>query len=89
MSDWIIKRELIEDIKKNMPQGDTRGVFLAIVDNQPTIEAVPVVEGEWISDKCGIYYCSNCYSEAYWDTDYGQQLFNYCPECGARMKGGK
>lgn len=29
------------------------------------------------------YICSACGSEAYWDTDYGQQLFDYCPYCGA------
>ena len=29
-----------------------------------------------------IYICSACGNEAYWDTDYGQQLFDYCPYCG-------
>ena len=29
------------------------------------------------------WYCSICNEEAYWDTDYGQQLFDYCPHCGA------
>ena len=32
-------------------------------------------------------YCSECHNEAYWDTDYGQQLFDYCPNCGAYMRG--
>jgi hypothetical protein len=63
----------------------------------PTIDAVPVVCGEWkrgreflsyprvpfIGDA---YYCSNCEEEAYWDTDYGQQLFGFCPNCGAKME---
>ena len=31
------------------------------------------------------FYCTNCTSEAYWDTDYGQQLFEYCPYCGFHM----
>ena len=34
----------------------------------------------------GEKYCSVCYKEAYFDADYGQQLFNYCPNCGAEMK---
>ena len=63
-------------------------------------DVVPVVHGKWIYGKdipeqerkkhpykylpeC--FYCSECYTEAYWDTDYGQQLFNYCPDCGAEM----
>ena len=70
--------------------------YLYVIDYAPTIDAVPVVRGEWkrgrefptyprvpfIGDA---YYCSNCEGEAYWDTDYGQQLFNYCPNCGAKM----
>lgn len=48
----------------------------------------PVKRGRWfhINDE-GIVYCSECNNEAYWDTDYGQQLFDYCPYCGARMDG--
>jgi hypothetical protein len=68
-----------------------------LINEQPTIDAVPVVRGEWkrgrefssyprvpfIGDA---YYCSNCEEEAYWDTDYGQQLFGFCPNCGAKME---
>lgn len=31
--------------------------------------------------------CSRCGEEAYWDSDYGQQLFDFCPYCGAKMEG--
>lgn len=44
--------------------------------------------GKWIKGKNSFYYCSSCNHEAYWDTDYGQQLFDYCPYCGARMENG-
>lgn len=50
---------------------------------------IPNERGEWTqSDEThpDIYYCSNCKNEAYWDTDYGQQLFDYCPYCGSRNK---
>jgi Lar family restriction alleviation protein len=61
------------------------------------IDAVPVVRGEWRQGKefstyprvpfiSTAYYCSNCEGEAYWDTDYGQQLFGFCPNCGAKME---
>lgn len=36
-----------------------------------------------------IYYCPYCGNEAYWDTDYGQQLFDFCPYCGEPMKDGE
>jgi hypothetical protein len=71
--------------------------LLGCIEDCPTIDAVPVVCGEWkrgrefssyprvpfIGDA---YYCSNCEEEAYWDTDYGQQLFGFCPNCGAKME---
>ncbi len=70
---------------------------LYIIDCALTIDAVPVVRGEWKQGKefsayprvpfiSTAYYCSNCEEEAYWDTDYGQQLFDFCPNCGAKME---
>ena len=56
------------------------------IEEQPTIEAVPVVHGEWVKNDNGCRVCSVCDSEAYWDTDYGQQLFDWCPYCGADMR---
>jgi hypothetical protein len=57
-----------------------------------------VVRGEWKQGKefpsypkepfiGDAYYCSNCENDAYWDTDYGQQLFDFCHNCGADMRG--
>ena len=47
-------------------------------------------KGKWVEGEyCDIMICSNCGKEAYWDTDYGQQLFDYCPYCGADMRGEK
>ena len=50
------------------------------------IDGLPEHKAEWEKGDHGFYYCSGCRHEAYWDTDYGQQLFNYCPYCGARME---
>lgn len=53
----------------------------------PTVETVPVKRGEWIeSDEydvfCGrLYKCSNCNTFVISDFD------NYCPYCGADMRG--
>ena len=30
--------------------------------------------------------CPNCKKEIYCDTDYGQQKFDYCTECGQKLK---
>ena len=89
-----LKYELFAD---NYSAKMTNQEVAECIDNSPTIDAVPVVCGEWkrgrefssyprvpfIGDA---YYCSNCEEEAYWDTDYGQQLFGFCPNCGAKME---
>ena len=41
-------------------------------------------EGEWIEDEYGYIHCSKCEME--WDEPEHPQT-NYCPNCGARMKG--
>lgn len=68
--------------------------------NLPTADVVERKHGEWIDGLDvpkkererhpyvylhGEKYCSVCYKEAYFDTDYGQQLFDFCPNCGSRM----
>ena len=54
-----------------------------IISNYPTVDAVPVVRGEW---EIAIGYdpnkkvqCQNCYKMAYEPTPY-------CPNCGAKME---
>ena len=52
------------------------------LDNQPTVDVVPVVHAHWISDPDYPSHtiCSNCKN---WINMY--QLLNYCPNCGAKM----
>lgn len=59
------------------------------IDRMPTV-AVPVRHGKWIDEG---YYADNtnvkawhC-SECSWHMlGYDDELFNYCPSCGARMR---
>lgn len=46
-------------------------------------------KGKWIdgNGKDKFIHCSVCKKEAYWDSDYGQQEFDFCPYCGADMRG--
>ena len=46
----------------------------------PTVDAVPVVHGRWITDEKGVTYCGRCRII----DDYAS-VHNYCPNCGARM----
>lgn len=59
---------------------------LEMINNEPTVEAKPVVHGRWISKNHHgyewIFVCSNCdYIDGYPFNDRP----NYCPNCGARM----
>ena len=64
-------------------------VLLEDIDEAPTIDAVSVVRGEWIDRSDGgrilhpwweSYECMNCgYS--------GSKAWNFCPNCGADMRG--
>ena len=57
---------------------------LTIICRMKGTDAQSVRRGRWDGTKSFII-CSVCHKEAYWDTDYGQQLFDYCPYCGAKM----
>lgn len=118
MDDLISRKELLQEIKslrvtitgirggKNiLSQYMTyyRESVQRIIEEQPTVDAVPVVHGEW---KHRAEYndflhceCSNCgfttenyraiktYGKS--DTDYTSYSWHFCPKCGAKMDGKK
>ena len=70
--------------------------IVSIIDEFPTIEAVPVVEGEWIEKEMDNFRmiectCSNCGWNGVDNYDSYVDIcsFLFCPNCGARMTGGK
>jgi hypothetical protein len=60
----------------------------AIIEAQPTVDAVEVVHGEWgeiytcHGERLWGYRCSQCEAD-------NSEKSNYCPNCGAKMDGGK
>ena len=66
--------------------------FQQVVDEQPTIDAVPVVHGEWIIKPHGTYgqlraFCSACGKHSGIGGIVSNQKKPYCPNCGAKMDG--
>ena len=70
------------------------------IDKMPTVDAAPVKHGEWIhgrevsrdyvGDACVCiryekWWCSECN----YTVDFDEPLWHYCPNCGAKMDGGK
>ena len=71
-----------------LPDGNFAGnhsALKALINMQPTVDAVPVVYGHWKEDTggYGFWLCSHCgfVSEA----SAADLLYRYCPHCGARM----
>ena len=60
-----------------------------MLNEQPTIEAVPVVHAEWIWKQQptgeSFLYCSKCDELALCDKDGFQYESEVCPNCGAKM----
>ncbi len=54
------------------------------IEEQPTVDAAPVVHGDWVKFNPHNRFmdCSVC--GFYQD----HTTFNYCPNCGAKMDGG-
>jgi hypothetical protein len=56
----------------------------------PTVDAVEVIHGRW--ERMDTRYaeqfkCSVCRSECYVPTCMGEPMYDYCPNCGAKMDG--
>lgn len=45
-------------------------------------------KGHWIYERCDMYSCSKC-GHKYTDLSCEQDGMNFCPNCGADMRGGK
>ena len=77
------------EANQNYMTGVIHGAFqccIEVIDKQPTIE--PVERGAWVEDICcnDIVICNACGNEAYFGLDEGTYvLFDYCPNCGAKM----
>lgn len=105
MDDLISRSALMKDIIKRfgcrpyIEVGNKCEYVHNILDEQPTIEAVPVVHGEWKecdwlaydwNGECVRYQkkamkCSNC------SNAFKKELLwkhNFCPNCGTKMEGG-
>ena len=65
-----------------------------LMEEAPTADVAEVKRGKWIEKEevyGDVYYtCSNCTND--WTTIDGtpqENFMNYCPNCGAKMDGGK
>lgn len=96
MSDYI-KRE---DANDALRQALTIDSAKTRINNIPTADVRENVKGEWINTTSGEHYkCSQCGTLApiwidesnscEYDKDISEWLSDFCPNCGADMRGDK
>ena len=74
---------------------DEPRAYKSQIDATPTIDAVPVVRGEWVDfagdfqtaecNKCGELYDASDHADEKHFAAF-KQFYNYCPSCGAKME---
>lgn len=77
MSDLINRQDAIEVLTETIaPPSVTLDTLVMRIDALPSAEAV---QGEWIDNHNGTFTCDQCGCK--------HSRSNFCPNCGARMKG--
>ena len=86
MSDLISRSALIEAFDPEHFFDWYTPSIIETINEQPTVDAKPVVSGEWIRQKNSVgswthpaYKCSICHSGSNTDT-------KFCSECGSSME---
>lgn len=96
MDDYISREWLIARLGRNLaacnPGTFSEGCYtdaIETVRNAPAADVEPVKRAWWIDEE-GIIVCSNCGASMEVTDSFGEENHrNYCPNCGAKMDGGK
>ena len=89
--EYIDRAPFIEDLSAMKKEYDAISIdgMIKALATAPAADVAPVVHGEWMLKETIIRspfaknaYCSVCYEETICQ-------YNYCPNCGAKMDGGK
>lgn len=88
MAEYIEREALMATVNEWEFSVEDFDCFVQDLEKIPAADVAPVVHGEWdakIMKDIGtytVYWCSKCNCVSYFK-------HNYCPNCGAKMDGGK
>lgn len=85
MNEYIEREKLIDNLNKFAPE-HYNALVNQLIMKQPVADVVEVKHGEWINEGEYLYKCSLCGDKAF--LRLGGKPCRYCPNCGAKMKGG-
>ena len=86
MTEYIDREAFLESMKRTSRYFDVK----FDIESFPAADVAPVVHGRWASvagkrDRI----CSRClHNEPYKNADDDEEVFEFCPHCGAKMDGG-
>ena len=85
----IYKDDLIRSMRSRLSQDEFQW-FANVVNEQPLVNAQPIIYGEWIEDYNNTYRrcrmkCSVCGEFSGIGGIKSNQRKPFCPNCGARM----
>lgn len=95
MTDDLISRRAAIDAIGNVPDHDDGMVWEALSHAQRDVALLPSAQserknGKWhqrIYSQIEMMVCSECNSEFSYDAETGVRDYNFCPNCGADMRG--
>jgi rubrerythrin len=93
MEKYINQIVAIDTILSNPPDAHYPVWFAEQIENLPAADVIEVVHGRWVKNEEesqnhieSIYFCSACQN---WEAWGETEKYKYCPNCGAKMDGGK
>lgn len=86
MSRYIEREDLLKNLKQFDPEHLTP-LIVMLIEKQPTADVAEVRHGRNIEDVPSLFECSLCgwFDSDLYTSDTG--IYNFCPNCGARMDG--
>lgn len=89
MSEYIERESAIKSLLNDAPEqvGYSREDAADCIRYMDAADVSPVRHGKWEWDTEDIYRCSNCAEKSHVKEVMGRPAWNYCPNCGADMRG--
>lgn len=90
MAEYIEREALMKELSESVEPFNTGSVFRTI-RKQPAVDVAPVVHGRWeyIPQTLNTLSQLRCPFCGWWSIDPSiDGVYNYCPNCGAKMDGG-
>lgn len=94
MTDYISREAVlafadrVRYVKNEDVEAGIQGVLIFVRDEIPAVPMREVVRGNWVRvGDTDNFRCSRCNKMILATWDMPAALFNFCPNCGAEMKG--